>query len=97
MVTARTEGKAGLKHLWKRFWNRDLSWKWLLAILLFFPVKNLILRFSAQIFAGVSQPALEWLDQPWLLLPPFIASIINGGLSEEFGWRGYALPRFQAK
>ena len=34
---------------------------------------------------------------PWLLLPPFIASILNGGLSEEFGWRGYALPRFQAK
>ena len=32
-----------------------------------------------------------------MILPPFIASILNGGLSEEFGWRGYALPRFQAK
>ena len=25
VVTATTEGKAGLKALWKRFWNRDLS------------------------------------------------------------------------
>lgn len=97
VLTALTEGKAGVKHLWKRFWNRNLSWKWLLVILLFFPVKNLILRFSAQFFTGVSQAPFEILDQPWLLLPPFIASILNGGLSEEFGWRGYALPRFQAR
>jgi membrane protease YdiL (CAAX protease family) len=97
VVTALTEGKAGVKRLWKRFWNRNLSWKWLLVLLLFFPVKNLILRFSAQVFAGTWQPPFAFLDQPWLILPPFIASILNGGLSEEFGWRGYALPRFQAK
>lgn len=97
LVTARTEGKAGVKRLWKRFWNRNISWKWLLVILLFFPVKNLILRYSSLIFAGTSQQPFNWLTQPWMILPPFIASILNGGLSEEFGWRGYALPRFQAK
>ena len=97
VLTARTEGKAGVKRLWKRFWNRNLSWKWLLVLLLFFPVKNLILRFSAQVFAGTWQPPFGLLEQPWMILPPFIASILNGGLSEEFGWRGYALPRFQAK
>jgi membrane protease YdiL (CAAX protease family) len=96
-VTARTEGQAGVKRLWKSFWNRNLHFKWLLVLLLFFPLKNLILRYSAQVIVGTTQPSLEWLSQPWLLLPPFIASIIHGGLSEEFGWRGYALPRFQAK
>lgn len=97
VLTALTKGRSGVKRLWKRFWNRNLSWKWLLVILLFFPAKNLILRLSAQAFAGISQQPFEWFDQPWLLLPPFIASILHGGLSEEFGWRGYALPRFQAK
>ncbi len=97
VLTARTEGKAGVKRLWKRFWNRNLSWKWLLVILLFFLVKNLILRFSAQIFVGVPQQPFEMPEPTLAAAPPFIASILNGGLSDEFGWRGYALPHFQAK
>lgn len=36
-VTALTECKTGVKALWKRFWNRKLSFKWLLVILLFYP------------------------------------------------------------
>jgi membrane protease YdiL (CAAX protease family) len=35
-------------------------------------------------------------DQPGLYFGAFVAGLYSG-LSEEFGWRGYALPRFQAK
>ena len=80
VLTALTEGRAGVKQLWRRFWNRNLSWNWLLVILLFFPLKNLILRYSAQIFAGTPQQPFAILTQPWLILPPFIASILNGGV-----------------
>lgn len=93
VVTAITEGKPGLKSLWKRFWNRDIRIKWLIVILLFFPalwfVGNLVYRtLDAQPY--------PILDQPQLFFSAFIVALFNG-LSEEFGWRGYVLPRFQAK
>jgi membrane protease YdiL (CAAX protease family) len=47
---------------------------------------------------GQSYPFLIWPDQPWNFIPPLIFNgLIHGGRSEEFGWRGYVLPRFQAK
>jgi membrane protease YdiL (CAAX protease family) len=90
-VTAATEGKAGLKALWKRFWNRDLSIKWLLVILLFNPMVRLIANLISRAAGGEHYPFLE---------PNFLSLLLLGiiiGIQEEVGWRGYALPRFQAR
>jgi membrane protease YdiL (CAAX protease family) len=93
VMMAIIEGKPGLRSLWKRFWNRDVSAKWLVVILLFFPalwfIGNLIYRILD------AQP-YPFLDQPRLFISSFVVALFNG-LSEEFGWRGYVLPRFQAK
>jgi hypothetical protein len=98
VVTGITEGKPGVKALWKRFWNRSLSLKWLFVILLFFPTLRLAANFVSRTLDGQAYPFLTWPDQPWMFIPPLIANgLIHGGLSEEFGWRGYVLPRFQAK
>jgi len=91
VVTAATEGKAGLQALWKRFWNRDLSIKWLLVILLFNPMVRLIANLVSRAVGGEYLPLLD---------PNFISPLLFGiifGVQEEFGWRGYVLPRFQAK
>ena len=32
-----------------------------------------------------------------MVIPPFITAFIFNGMLEEFGWRGYVLPRFQAR
>jgi len=98
VVTAMTEGKPGVRTLWRRFWNRNLSIKWLFVILLFFPVLLLLANLVARTLDGQAYPFLTWPNQPWMFIPPLIANtLVNGGMSEEFGWRGYVLPRFQAK
>jgi membrane protease YdiL (CAAX protease family) len=98
VMTAITEGRTGVKALWKRFWNRDLSIKWLFVTLLFFPAFQLIANFVSRTLDGLAHPFLTYPNQPWMFIPPFIANtLISAGMSEEFGWRGYVLPRFQAK
>lgn len=91
-VTVATEGKAGLKALWKRFWNRDISVKWLLVILLFNPMVRLIANLISRAAGGEHYPFLEQSN----ILPLLLSGLIIG-IQEEVGWRGYALPRFQAR
>jgi len=97
VVTALSTGRTGVRNLWKQFWNRNLKIKWLLIIVFFYPLLYLFSRYCSQLFFGLQQPPMQLLSTPWLIIPPFIASILNGGLSEEFGWRGYALRHFQSK
>lgn len=98
VMAVMTEGKPGVKALWGRFWNRNVSFKWLLVILLFSPVLRLVANLVSRTLDGQVYPFLTYPNQPWMFIPPFIANtLINGGMSEEFGWRGYVLPRFQAR
>jgi membrane protease YdiL (CAAX protease family) len=98
VLTGLNEGRAGVRRLWKRFWNRSIPWKWLLVIFLWWPGLRLITNLVGQILTGESNPILVYPDQIWIFIPPLIIStFVNGGMSEEFGWRGYALPRLQAR
>lgn len=96
LVTARSRGRAGVRALWKRFWNLGLKWQWLLVALLIWPALRLVTNLVGQI-TGYDLRIWANPGQIWIFLPAFIVSILHGGLSEEFGWRGYALPRLQAR
>ena len=97
MMTVITEGKPGVRALWRRFWNRNLSIKWLLVILLILPALRLIANFISRRMNNQVYPFLDLPNPPWMIILTFITAFIFNGMTEEFGWRGYALPRFQAR
>ena len=97
VMAAMTEGKTGVKALWKRFWTRNLNIKWLLVCMLFFPVIQLIANLVTRTLDNLAYPLLAYPSLGVFVNAFIFDGFIHGGMSEEFGWRGYALPRFQAK
>ena len=97
VMTAITEGKPGVKALWLRFWNRNMSLKWLIVTLLFYDTFRLAANLIAQASDGQAYPVFDLPDPPWMFITSFISAFIINGMGEEFGWRGYVLPRFQAR
>jgi len=103
-MTWLTLGKDAMKTLFKRYFLWRVGWKWWLVAILLMPA----LRFAAipvtewltGVPADYSHPMIRDvvpLDWPLLamLIPWILFEIFTNG--EEMGWRGYILPRLQAK
>ena len=95
-LTFLNEGKEGVNNMGRRFWNLKTSRLWLLISLVLFPILYGASSIIAFLVEGTF-PALAWLSDPSTLLYMVAISFVGGGFPEEFGWRGYALPRLQAK
>jgi membrane protease YdiL (CAAX protease family) len=103
-MTWATLGRDALVAFLKRFLIWRVDWKWWIVALLLLPA----LRFAALLLtswltrvpADFSHPMIRDvvpLDAPLLalVLPWLVFEILTNG--EEWGWRGYVLPRLQAK
>lgn len=66
-------------------------------ILLILPALRLIANFASRRMNNQVYPFLDLTNPPWMIILTFITAFIFNGMTEEFGWRGYALPRFQAR
>ena len=91
-LTWKKEGEAGLRHLGRRIVQFNLGWRWYLAAVLVVVAATLgqlaIMRLLGQAFDKAVFAAQLGSVLPLLILGP---------LSEEIGWRGYALDRLQTK
>lgn len=101
IMVYRNKGKQERRDFWKRVIDfKRISVGWYLFIFLVFPILYIVL-FSLNSLLGNPVPQFERLSQisanPFLLIGIVITGILTGPLSEELGWRGYALDRLQTR
>lgn len=96
MITSIVDGKDGLKKLWQQSTKWNVSVKWYLVAL------------GLPILLSVVSVGIGWLANGGKLtysfklpienfLPFFFYMLIFTGITEEPGWRGFALPRLQSR
>jgi membrane protease YdiL (CAAX protease family) len=96
IMAYRVDKRAGLRDLWKRFLQFNLGAKWYLVMIVI-PVMIAAGTMTIYALQGGVFVRPEFFDQPAALIPLVISVFIGGPLSEEFGWRGFALDRLQAR
>ena len=97
IVLVVVEGrKGGLRDLLGRFliWRVGIQW-WAFA-LLFAIIPSVAALYLFNLLGG---PPVDWSGLPplYTVVPMFIMLTIAAGMGEEFGWRGFLLPRLQTR
>ena len=85
------DGRNGAKGLFVRQLIRPFGWGWFLVALLVFPVVGIT---AVGVHSMLGGPSLGLRTTQ--LLPQVIVILVIS-LGEEFGWRGYLLPKLQEK
>jgi membrane protease YdiL (CAAX protease family) len=104
IMTGLTLGKGGVSALLKRYLMWRVGWKWYLVAFLLIPLISLTgvflnatltqipVDFSTVLAYQIFGPSANLV---LLIIPFFLFDAIANG--EEIGWRGFVLPRLQAK
>ena len=97
ILTALAGGWPEVKALLGRLVQWRVGWRWY-AIALGLPVAIGLAAVGLTTLAGGPAPtAAQWARWPSLFLIFPIRVFFSGPFGEELGWRGFALPRLQAK
>ena len=92
LLTALFSGKSGLGEVFRRLGHMRVPLAWYAVVLLLVPVL-LFVAIGVSTLLGGATIAYDWSS----LLALLALSLPIAGLGEELGWRGFALPRLQAR
>lgn len=95
--TALASGAAGLRELLSRLLRWRVAGRWYAVALLTAPALQAAVLFSLARFSPVFLPSIVTSDDRAGLLVSGLAVGIAGGLVEELGWTGFAIPRLRVR
>jgi membrane protease YdiL (CAAX protease family) len=91
-----TSGKMGIQALFTRLLRWRVRWRWYAAALLTAPLLTLVLLLVFSLFNPAYLPAIfSSGEKGTLLLTGVMVGLFGGGLMEEPGWTGFALPQIR--
>jgi membrane protease YdiL (CAAX protease family) len=93
IMVARVDGRAGMRRMLVRTIPTRSALPWYLVVIIGFPALNLL---ATWLIAPASIASVPSWDRVLFLLPLTLVTD-TGPLGEEFGWRGFALPRMLAR
>jgi membrane protease YdiL (CAAX protease family) len=93
VLTSKAGGWVAVKQLIRSGFNFRMALTWWF-IILFLPFVLTGIAVWVDVALNNYQPDTTMLAQPLMIVPTFLIMFFLGGsVQEEFGWRGYALPR----
>jgi membrane protease YdiL (CAAX protease family) len=97
IVTGMTGGAAGMRRLFRRILRWRAGIQWYLIVLLGIPLLYFAALQIDLLLGGAAKP-LPPGGLPMAAAGAILMFIVNGLVNgEEFAWRGFALPRLQAR
>lgn len=97
LVTWAVGGRRGIEELWRRVTKWRVEPRWYLIVIILPVALALISLTAAVLFGGLRSGSYSPLLPLAYLVPFFLYMLVFTGLAEEPGWRGFALPRLQAR
>ena len=96
LLTVLMSGRAGLKRLLRPLltWRVHIGW-YLFSFLI--TAVGALIAIGLHVWLGGARPTFNDPAQLYLVIPVFLYVLFTSVLGEEIGWRGYALPRLQAR
>lgn len=96
-LTGILYGKAGFRELLSRLFRWRVNYRWYAVALLTLPIFTIVILFVLSQFSEVFLPdILTTDDKVSLILTGIVYGIIGGGLLEELGWTGFAVPKLKS-
>jgi len=93
-ITARAEGRPGVRSLLRRIVQWQVGARWYLFAIAYLPAIKLSVALAHRVMTG-SWPRFG--TESWYIIVVAIAISTPLQAGEEIGWRGYALPRLAGR